>query len=301
MGTSVLTLDKFRNDLREYARLAETRYDPAVVDPVLDALADLWTHSVVGVRTTTQPVAERDVNARVMHPGDPGELIATLRDAGLLTFTGHPMETLLTEVLAAVPTRSGVDLALTGGVQKVWLMFPELLSVERMLGFAGIPDSARGHAAHLAHYGGQIGIMAVDFTARTLNLYSQVFVPGTLTSADIAEILSDLDFAPAAADELALLGRAFNLYRTFSWTAPEMQRICLPVRLDTESFPVHLDPVLERFVAGAPFADPASRGFVFYAAYGPTGRYFKVQAEYAAAANITFPGGTAPQRVTNSR
>ncbi|MFX0578679.1 aromatic prenyltransferase [Nocardia nepalensis] len=290
-----LTLDRLRTDLREYARLAEARYDPAVVDPVLDTLADLWTSSAVGVRTTTHPVPEREVNARVMHPGDPTDLIERLCGAGLLTYTGHPMEQLLADISAAVPVRSGVDLALAGGVQKIWLVFPELLSVERILEFAGIPDSARAHAEHLSRYGGQIGILAVDFDARTMNLYSNVFEPGTLAPADIAGILAELDFTPADA-ELALLGRTFNLYRTFSWTAPRMQRICFPVRCEPSSFPTYLDPVLDRFVDGAPFADPDTRGFVFYATYGPDTRYYKVQAEYAAARQAAFPGGTAPSR-----
>ncbi|WP_378741818.1 aromatic prenyltransferase [Nocardia brasiliensis] len=296
MSTSVgVTLDQLRDDLRECARLAEVRYDPAVVDPVLTTLADLWTNSVVGVRTTTHPVSEREVNTRVMHAGEPGELIERLRGAGLLTFGGHPMEQLLSAICAAVPARSGVDLALASGVQKIWLVFPELLSVQRVLEFPGMPDAARAHAAHLSRYGGQIGILAVDFAARTMNLYSQVFEPGHLTAADIATILDDLDFVPATDEELALLGRTFNLYRTFSWTSPRMQRICFPLRCTASTFPTHLHPVLARFVDGAPFADPTARGFVFYTAYGPTDRYYKVQAEYAAAQHAAFPGGTAPR------
>ncbi|WP_433715125.1 aromatic prenyltransferase [Nocardia sp. CA-084685] len=289
------TLDQLRKDLQEYARLAEVRYDSTIVDPVLETLAELWTNSVVGVRTTTHPVGEREVNARVMHPGEPSELIEKLLRAGLLSYTGHPMEKLLAEISAEVPVNSGVDLALSGGVQKIWLVFPELLSVERVLGFAGIPESARAHADHLSRYGGRIGILAVDFDARTMNLYSNVFEPGHLTPADITGILAELDFTAATETELALLARTFNLYRTFSWTSSHMERICFPVRCEPSSFPTHLDPVLARFVAEAPFADPDTRGFVFYAAYGPTNRYYKVQAEYAGVRVATFPGGTAPR------
>ncbi|WP_329407278.1 aromatic prenyltransferase [Nocardia vinacea] len=292
---SARTLDQLRKDLQEYARLAEVRYDPAIADPVLETLAELWTNSVVGVRTTTHPAPEREVNARVMHPGEPTELIEKLRGAGLLTYTGHPMEQLLAEISAEVPVSSGVDLALAGGVQKIWLVFPELLSVERILGFAGIPESACAHADHLSRYGGRIGILAVDFDARTMNLYSNVFEPGHLGPTDIAGILAELDFTAPTDTELPLLARTFNLYRTFSWTSPHMQRICFPVRCEPSSFPTHLDPVLARFVAEAPFADPDTRGFVFYAAYGPTDRYYKVQAEYAGVRVATFPGGTAPR------
>ncbi|MCM6774237.1 hypothetical protein NDR87_12215 [Nocardia sp. CDC159] len=295
MGTSVVsTLDQLRRDLREFARLAEARYEPAQVDPVLDALAELWTSSWIGVRTTTLPVGQRGVNARLITSDELADPVGTLRAAGLLSFTGHPMERLLAEVSAAVPVRWGVDLALASGVQKIWLVLPELISVERMLGFTGIPAAARGHADHLSRYGGEIGMLALDFASRTMNWYSQVFPPGRLTAGDIVTMLRELDFVPPADEELAVLGHTFNVYRTFAWDSPRMRRICLPYRCDAQSFP-KIHPLLDRFVAGAPCAIGGPRGFVFYTAYGPTGRYYKVQADYTSPRLATFPGGTVPQ------
>ncbi|MFI1916286.1 aromatic prenyltransferase [Nocardia sp. NPDC020380] len=289
-----LTLGRIRGDLREFARLAEAEYDAGVVDPVLEALEGLWVNSVIGVRTTTHPVPQRQMNVRLMNSGRGVDPVTTLREAGLLEFSGHPMERVLTDVSAAVPVMFGVDVGVARGVEKIWLMFPELISVERILGFTGIPDAARAHAAHLDRYGGEIAIMALDFANRTMNLYSQVFAPGRLTAADITTILAELDFVAATEQELALLGQTFNLYRTFSWTSPRMQRICFPVRHQAASFPKHLDPVLDRFVSGAPFAGSGPRGFTFYTAYGHDDRYYKVQAEYTSAPNAVFPGGTVP-------
>lgn len=295
MGTAgTMTLDRFRQDLQEYARLAEVRYDPTVVDPVLDTLAELWTSSWIGVRTTTHPAHRREVNARLINSEASADPLATLRRTGLLEFTGHPMEELLAATTAAVPVRWGVDLSVGGGVQKIWQVFPQLITVEQMLGFPGMPDAARGHAGHLTRYGGEIGMMAVDFISHTMNLYSRVFAPGQLASADITAALDELDFVAADDAELARLERTFNIYRTFSWTSPCIQRVCFPVRHDAASFPVHVDPLLKRFVHGAPFAGTQPRGFVFYTAYGPADRYYKVQADYTDAQQATFPGGTAP-------
>lgn len=294
MSKPVPTLDRFRQDFSEFARLAEARYDPGVVDPVLEALAELWTSSWIGVRTTNHPAAKREVNARLMNSSATADPVRTLRDAGLLTFTGHPMEQLLADISAAIPLRWGVDLSMSSGVQKIWLVFPELVSVDQMLAFPGIPEAARGHATHLSRYGGEIGMMAVDFISHTMNWYSRVFNPGDLTAADITKMLAELDFAPATPTELAILERTFNVYRTFSWASPQMQRICFPVRRDAATFPTHIDPLLTRFVAGAPYAGTGPRGFVFYTAYGSTGRYYKVQADYTSAQHATFPGGNAP-------
>ncbi|WP_157388434.1 aromatic prenyltransferase [Nocardia terrae] len=297
----VVTLDRIRRDLREFARLAEVGYDPAVVDPVLEELEPLWTTSVLGVRTTTHPPARRQVNVRLMNSGPGADPVTPLRKSGLLEFTGHPMEELLVEVPAAVPALYGVDVGVTTGVEKIWLMFPELLEVDRVLEFPGIPQAARDHAAHLNRYGGQIGIMALDFASRTMNLYSRVFTPGTLTAAEIGTMLADLDFVAATDTELALLAQTFNLYRTFSWTSPRMRRICLPARFDAETFPKHLDPVLDRFVSGAPYAGTGSRAFTFYTAYGPDDRYYKVQAEYTSARTAAFPGGAEPRVHSSGR
>ncbi|MGQ4615424.1 hypothetical protein [Nocardia sp. R7R-8] len=62
------------------------------------------------------------------------------------------------------------------------------------------------------------------------------------------------------------------------------------------NFPRDLDPVLARFVDGAPRAFEGPRGFTLYAAYGPHSRYYKVQAEYTTVRHAAIPGGGAPPR-----
>ncbi|WP_433654397.1 aromatic prenyltransferase [Nocardia sp. CA-128927] len=287
-----VTAEGFRQDLREFARLAETRYDPDVVDALLAALAGGWAESWLAVRTTTHPPPVRQVSARFMNLPAALDPVGQLRAAGLLGFDGHPMEELLAEVSAAVPVDWGVDLAVDSGVQKIWTAFPDLISVDRIVSFPGMPASARAHAAHLNRWGGgEIALMAVDFVNRTLNLYTQILRPGQLAATDIATILRELDFVAADADELSALAWPYTVYATFDWTSPSIQRICFPARYTAETFPA-LDPVLTRFVNGAPFAGPGRpRGFAFYAAYGPTERYYKVQADYTSAARQTLPGG----------
>ncbi|MFI6172338.1 aromatic prenyltransferase [Nocardia sp. NPDC051052] len=286
-----VTAENLRQDLREFARLAETCYDPVVVDAVLDALTGVWADGWLAVRTTTHPLPVRQVSARFMNLPLAADPVGALREAGLLSFVGHPMEELLARVSAAVPVGVGVDLAVDTGVQKIWTAFPELISVDRIVDFPGIPESARGHAEQLNRWGGEkIALMAIDFVNRTLNLYTQILRPGQLTATDIADILRELDFVAADPDELAALAWPYTVYATFNWNSPSIQRICFPARYTAETFPA-IDPVLSRFVNGAPFAGPGPRGFAFYAAYGPTERYYKVQADYTSAALQTLPGG----------
>ncbi|MEC3918359.1 aromatic prenyltransferase [Nocardia sp. CDC160] len=291
--STVVTLDQLRRDLREFARLAEVDYDPTVVDPILEALEPQWTTSLIGVRTTTHPVARRELNVRFMSSGD--NPVPPLLHAGLLEFTGHPMESLLIDIPAAVPVLYGVDAGVNRGLEKIWMLPARPFGVDEILDLPGIPKSVHAHAGHLRAYGGEIAIVALDFRNGTVNLYSQVLPPGRLTTADITTILSDLGFVAATARELELLSQTFNLYRTFSWTDPHMRRICFPVRYQAATFPRGLDPVLDRFVAGAPYAGTGDRGFTFYAAYGPDDRYYKIQTDYTAVATVRLPDGMLPR------
>ncbi|MCX4094224.1 aromatic prenyltransferase [Nocardia sp. alder85J] len=293
MGIPVATtLDRLRHDLRVYAELCDAPYDDAVVDPVLEIFADAWANSVVGVRTTTHAVPERQVNARVQYPGPATELVGRLRAAGFVEYIGHPMEALLDEIVA-MPVAGAVDLALGSGVQKVWFVLGRTLPVDEALRLPGIPDAARGHAEHLNRYGGEVGIIALDFAARTMNLYSQVLMPEVIGAADIVTMLDDLGMTPPGAAELAVFAGTFNVYRTFSWDSPRMVRICFPRRVESATLPGDLHPVLAAFATG-PVAAPDRRHTV-YAAYGPADRYYKIQTEYTSTAAAAFPGGAAPR------
>ncbi|MFI5776723.1 aromatic prenyltransferase [Nocardia sp. NPDC051570] len=291
MTTAVVTPARLQDDLSTYASLVHAPFDPSVVSGVLNALAEVWPSSWLAVRTTTQ--TDRDVSIRFMNLAAAADPVGRLRRAGLLPFTGHPRERLLEAVLAAGPVLYGVDVAVGAGVQKIWLMLPDLMSVEQMVALPGIPDAVRDHAEHMTRWSNdQICMIAVDFVNGTMNAYAQVVPPGQLTPADIATVLDEVGAVPAYDQDLAALeSAAYTIYWTFDWDKPGVQRVCFPRRFARETFPVHLDPLLAQFIAGAPLAGPGPHGFTLYIAYGPTGRYYKVQADYLAiGTQIRLPG-----------
>ena len=280
MTTAAMTPERLQSDLRTYAQLAQAHYEPSRVEPVIETIADIAPNALIAVRTTTEPIGERDVNVRFMHfATDPVE---RLRGAGLLSFTGHPIEQVLAAVTAATPVQYGVDVSAAGGIQKIWLALPQLLNVRDVVALPGIPEAARTHADHLIRWGGeQICLMALDFAHRTMNLYAQLMQPGQLPAEDVTASVAELGFVAPTTDELAALeAHSYTIYETFSWTDPGVRRICFPRRFTAQNFPVHLDPVLARFVEGAPLAGNGDHAFTFYAAYGPSGRYYKIQADY---------------------
>lgn len=296
-----VTRDQLHRDLGEYARLAGVGYDPSVVDPVLAALDEYWAHAWLAVRTTTHGPDERDVSVRFMDMPAASDAPELLRRAGLLAYSGHPMERLLAGVAAAVPVQWGVDVAVATGVQKVWTSFPDLITVDRLLAIDGMPQAARDHADHLTRWtGNEIALLAVDFVSRTVNLYASIQAPGRIGGADIAAILDGLGFVGADEPELRALAWPYTIYRTFSWESPRVQRICFPARFPREEFPA-VDAMLSRFVADGPVAGPGPHGAGFYAAYGPHGKYYKAQADYTSPARFRLPGGAALPQQDRSR
>ncbi|RDI67976.1 aromatic prenyltransferase [Nocardia pseudobrasiliensis] len=291
MTTAVVTPARLQDDLSSYASLVNAPYDPSVVSGVLDALAGVWPSSWLAVRTTTK--AEREVSIRFMNLAADADPVGRLRRAGLLRFDGHPRERLLESVLAAGPVMYGVDVAVGTGVQKIWLVIPELMSVERLLSLRGLPAAVHEYAEHLRRWtDDRICMIALDFENGTMNIYGQVFQPGRLEAADIATVLSEVGAVPAGAADLAALESAsYTIYWTFDWERAGVRRVCFPRRFTRENFPVRLDPLLAKFVAGAPLVEPGPHGFTLYIAYGPGGRYYKVQADYVAlGAEIRLPG-----------
>ncbi|WP_216905587.1 aromatic prenyltransferase [Nocardia noduli] len=290
-------VDRFQRDLKEFARSVEVRYDASVLEPILDALGDRVADTWPAVRTTTHPVPQRAVNVRLNNFAFAAQPARILREAGLLSFTGHPIERVLAEVSATLPVLWGVDIGVAAGVQKIWMLFPETIGIRQLLRFPAIPEAIHGHAEHLTHYGDRVAILGLDFLSHTMNVYSQVLAPGTLTGDDIRAALAELDLVSATEDELRVLGQSFNIYRTFSWDSPRIQRVCFPVRCSRENFPTHLHPVLERFVDGAPYAGAGAQRFNFYAAYGADDRYYKVQADYTSPDGATLPDRKTPEMI----
>ncbi|MBB5917672.1 hypothetical protein BJY24_006584 [Nocardia transvalensis] len=286
-----VTREQLHADLREYARLAEVGYDPAVVNAVLDALGDeFWPQSWLAVRTTTHAVDERELSIRFVNLPAAANAPDRLRAEGLLEFTGHPMEKVLAAISATEPVQWGVDVGVTSGVQKIWASFPELIPVDRLLAVDGVPESARAHTGHLKRWGGdQLALIAMDFASRTMNLYASIQAPGQITPENIVAILAELGFVPPSEEELTVLASPFTIYRTFSWTSPNILRICFPARYFRDQFP-DLDPTLSRFATG-PVAGPGPHAAAFYAAYGPSGKYYKIQADYTSPMRFVLPGG----------
>ncbi|MCF6523710.1 aromatic prenyltransferase [Streptomyces sp. JJ36] len=274
------------SDLRKYADLAEAPFDEAAVRKVIDIFPDLYAHATIGVRTTNHPVGQRDVNFRYVSdvPHDPVE---RLTRAGLLIFEGHPIESLLTEVVETFPHWWGLDSAVSHGFEKLWAFFTGGVPLDDILALRHLPESARAHGKHLARFGlDRVFVLGMDFHHRSVNLYSPMQPPGSLSPVQVADMLGDLGLPLPDEEELRHDARAVQYYYTFSWEHARVHRLCFAIGAGPEDFPVHREPLLGRFAAEAPIAGE-KRNFIWNTTYGPGAGYLKMESDYTGVAAET--------------
>lgn len=280
-------LTKLRADLHNCAQAVDVPFNAPAVGRLLSTLGDLCAGAWLGMRTTSRPAGGRDLNLRVCYR-QPVHPVPRLREAGLLTFDGHPMERLLDELVDRFPLWWGIDASVSGSVDKIWLLFDKGIPLVDVLALPHLPPTVRAAQDHFDRIAmDRIGLIGLDFGHRTINVYSPVFPPGTLTYETVTNMISGLGFLLPTEEELERNTHAFDVYQTFSWDEPGVRRLCFPVRYIAEEFPTHCHPILKQFVELAPFAAD-QRAFVYYATYGPRGGYFKVQSDYTGNHRDTF-------------
>lgn len=276
-----LDLDKLRTDLERYAEIVGSPYDGVFVDRLIKALRDVWKNAWVGVRTTTHAPEERDVNIRVCYR-EPLHPLRLLRAAGLVSFTDHPLENLIDDVIDRFPAFWGIDAPLSGTVDKVWMFFDGGASLQGLRELPHLPASLHAAKEHFERLGmDRVGLLGLDFKRHTINVYAPIFPSGTLTTDRVTRMIGDFGFVAPTSDEAEHCARAFSFYQTFDLESPDVRRLCFPTRCTPEMIPTHFDPVLADFVGRAPFA-AGQRAFLFYLAYGPRTRYFKLSSDYRA-------------------
>lgn len=277
-----LDLDKLRTDLERYARIVDARYDGAFADRLINALHEVWKHAWIGVRTTTDATVARDVNLRVCYR-EPLHPVRLLRAAGLVSFTSHPLEKLIDDVIdRRFPVFWGIDAPLRGTVDKVWMFFDGGVRLHQLRELAHLPRSLHAAQEYFdRNTTGRVGLLGLDFTRHTVNVYAPIFPPGTLTPDRVVRMVTDLGLVTPSPDEARRAANAFSFYQTFDMESPDILRLCFPTRCRPEEVPTYYHPVLANFVEHAPFATE-HRAFLFYLAYGPHSRYFKLSSDYRA-------------------
>ena len=124
-----------------------------------------------------------------------------------------------------------------GRADKIWVVSDHGIALTDLLTLPSLPRSVAAARDHFERTGmDRVGLIAMDFTYQTVNLYSPVFAPGTISETAIRAMLTGLGFAGPGPEEMRLNAEAFDFYQTFSWDEPGIRRLCLcyPMRLTAQ-------------------------------------------------------------------
>ena len=284
-GTSEVA--ELYSTIEESARLVQVDCSRETVLPILSAFREGFAHpgSVVAFRVATalRHAGELDVRFRV-HPDDRTPY-ATALSNGVTPRTDHSVGSLLTELHERCTVEEhGIDFGVVGGFKKIYAAFnPEdLQQVAKLADIPAMPPSLAANVDFFARHGldDRIGLVGIDYPARTVNLYLNDVPAACFERKTILATLRELGMAEPSEQMLKLGENAFGLYVTLGWESERIERICYAAATtDLTTLPVPIEPEIEKFVKSVPYGGE-DRKFVYGVALAPQGEYYKLESHY---------------------
>ncbi|MFE6895057.1 aromatic prenyltransferase [Streptomyces sp. NPDC057694] len=249
--------------------------------PVLAAYEDVLPQAVIACRVATNARHEGEFDCRFTLPDDI-DPYARARAHGLLTETGHAVDTLLSDIRQRCSIDSyGIDFGVVGGFRKIWVYFPgdDYQSLKKLIGLPSMPAALSANLGFFADRGldDRVDVIGIDYRSRTVNLYFTGIPDELRTPEAVLAIHRDLGIPRPSEQMLRFCAKSFGIYTTLSWDSPHIERIAFGVKThDPLSLPARLGPKIERFVHDFPYGadDPK----MVYAAMTASGEeYYKLQ------------------------
>src|SRR3569833_46546 len=269
--------------IEESARILEVECSRERVLPILTAYGDGLAEAVVAFRVAPgRHAGELDCRFTIPPGVDPYALAVS---NGFSARTGHPADSLLSDIAARCPVDSyGIDFGVVGGFKKIWVVLSrgDLQGVSRLAGIPSMPRSLGENADFFTRHrlGDKAGLLGIDYRHRTVNVYfgeqpAECFEPKTIRS-----MLREVEQAEPREQMLALAQQGFGIYVTLNWDSPTIERICFAVATpDPTRLSITLDQKLERIVRHVQRSE-SGRKFVYAVASSPDGEYYKLQSYY---------------------
>jgi hypothetical protein len=275
-------VEQLYEDTLEAARLVEVPCNEALLNRVLQTYQEFFDTCPVAFRTTSHPPEKRDLSFRYTAALDtPHDPYAMALAAGLYTETGHPIEAVLPELEKRFKgLRYGIDATVRYGFNKIWPYFAGPTPVEEILSLNTIPDSMKRYVPTLKKFGMELsGLLALDYLAKTINIYYLNVHPEAFPPEKIASMIADAGFKVPSREELELNAQTVVIYYTFSWDSPNVERLSFGIPKTDATVPKHMHPVLKIVAEDIPMRTE-QRQFAFCTTYGTRGDYLKIEADY---------------------
>jgi hypothetical protein len=278
-------LQRLYDDIEKTAEIAEVPcIDKDAIHNVLNVYKDFFAGSAISIRTSTKPKEKRGLNVRyfeheVLH--DPFRIAV---DAGLIEKNGHPVIALLPELQARFPMDGyggyGVDFGVEYGFEKIWSFFNGAQPIEEVYKIPCLPDSLKAYADYFAKYDLKgVRLFGLDYRNKSTNIYFFATDLNPLTMDTVTGMIQDLGFKLPSQELLEHCIRGVPIYFTFTWESPKVERLCFCTHALQDQVPVHLDPLIARYVAEVPILSQ-HRLFIYNITLARDGNSIKIENDY---------------------
>jgi len=276
-------LDQMIKDFAKICEIAGVSFKENAAWKVFNAFHDFFAGAPVSIRTTTKAVERRDVALRYVEffmPHNPDPYTHAI-DEGLIKKNGHPIHEMIIEAMDTFQMMGyGVDVDASTGLSKIWpFIVPG--SIEPIFAMKSIPDSMKKYKKYfLRHDLTDFSLFAFDFLHNTTNIYFMLKQPPKATYDNSLALVEDLGFKPATEETMEGCTKAVHLNYTFSWDSEDIERFCFGMACDDATeVPVHLHPLMKKFVAETPLQSDSNK-FIWGVAFTKNGLYYKIENDY---------------------
>jgi len=276
-------LNQLVNDIFKLGEITGVKCNREAIWKTLNSYKDFFSGSSISIRTTTKPIAERDISARyveMMIPHNP-DPYKTAISKGLIKKNGHPIHKMILEALDTFNIMGyGVDLDSRFGLSKIWpFIVPG--SIDPLFSMKYIPKSMKKYEKYFNKHGLTIfSLFAFDFFKNTTNIYFMLKDPSKNVIANCKALVEDLGFTLASEEIMEKCCDAAHLNYTFSWDSEKIERICFGITChDKKEVPAHFHPLIKEFVENSPFQSEIHK-FIYGVTFTPKGFYYKIENDY---------------------
>ncbi|MEU1121934.1 MULTISPECIES: aromatic prenyltransferase [unclassified Streptomyces] len=266
--------------------------------PILTAFEEVLPDAVIAFRVATNARHEGEFDCRFTVPKgiDP---YATALEKELTTPTGHPIESLVTEVQKHCAVDSyGVDFGVQGGFKKIWVYFPggRHESISHLAQVPSMPAALARNEDFFARYGlaDKVDLIGIDYAGRTMNVYFAAS-PEVVAPETVRAMHREMGLQEPSEQMLDFCGKAFGVYATVNWDSMKVERISYSVKTENPlELSARLGSKVEQFLKTNPYG--AGTPKMVYAAVTSGGEeYYKLQSYYQwrtnSRLNLSYIGG----------
>ncbi|MBL1087404.1 hypothetical protein JK359_36565 [Streptomyces actinomycinicus] len=284
--------EKLYSAIEEAARLVGAACSREKVWPVLTTFGGARENAMVVFSVLTGERHAGHLDYCLTIPPEIGDPYAHALANGLVTETGHPVGSLLSDIHAQgwEVSEHFTDCSAVNGFKKIYAHFPrDLQKVSKLADLPAMPRAVAENLALFDRYGlDDVAMIGIDYKSRTISLYFQ-FTPETRPEPEtLRSMLRDIGLPEPSEPMLEFAHKAFRANFTLSWDSTKIARVAfappLGTGLNLSEVPARVEPHIERFATTAPRAYAGERMNLFAVKWLPTGEFLEVCSYYQVSA-----------------